>query len=185
MRPHKRTALSSVIALVCLGCLSAVGWLVLEHPLTHQPLTTALHSVLGAKTPARTAPALLGHDSRPSAGSRRRLVEGYGRIPLTFEANAGQTDARVKFLSRGPGYTLFLSGEEAVLALRKGEGRNRKAEARTSKRESRNSKFGIGNWKLEIRNSKLETRKRHWHSKASYAPSRGPHSRLRVLNAQP
>ena len=35
----------------------------------------------------------------------------------SFEANHGQTDARVKFLSRTGGYTLFLTGDEAVLAL--------------------------------------------------------------------
>jgi hypothetical protein len=40
-----------------------------------------------------------------------------GRPPLAFEPNVGQTDARVKFLSRGPGYTLFLTPHEAVLAL--------------------------------------------------------------------
>ena len=48
-----------------------------------------------------------------------RLVESYGRLPLSFEANQGQTDSQVKFLSRGPGYSLFLTGDEAVLALRK------------------------------------------------------------------
>jgi hypothetical protein len=37
---------------------------------------------------------------------------------LSFEANQGQTDGRVKFLSRGPGYTLFLTPTEAVLSLR-------------------------------------------------------------------
>jgi hypothetical protein len=42
----------------------------------------------------------------------------YASLPLHFEANAGQTGARVEFLSRGPGYTLFLSGREAVLSLR-------------------------------------------------------------------
>jgi len=36
----------------------------------------------------------------------------------------GQTDSRVKFLSRGPGYTLFLTPTEAVLALRKPGGRS-------------------------------------------------------------
>ncbi len=41
-------------------------------------------------------------------------------LPMTFEANRGQTDARVEFLSRGPGYTLFLTRTgDAVLALRK------------------------------------------------------------------
>jgi hypothetical protein len=48
------------------------------------------------------------------------LVQTYGRLPLGFEANRGQTDARVRFLARGPGYTLFLTPEEVVLALRTG-----------------------------------------------------------------
>jgi len=38
-------------------------------------------------------------------------------LPMFFEANQGQTDARVKFLSRGRGYGLFLTADEAVLSL--------------------------------------------------------------------
>src|SRR5262245_16930136 len=49
--------------------------------------------------------------------SRRRVRETYGKLPLRFEANAGQTDPAVKFLSRGSGYNLFLTPTEAVLAL--------------------------------------------------------------------
>ncbi len=41
----------------------------------------------------------------------------YGRLPLHFEANRGQVDARVDFLARGPRYTLFLTADEAVLSL--------------------------------------------------------------------
>jgi uncharacterized repeat protein (TIGR01451 family) len=37
---------------------------------------------------------------------------------LRFEPNAGQTDARVRFLARGTGYSVFLTASEAVLALR-------------------------------------------------------------------
>jgi uncharacterized repeat protein (TIGR01451 family) len=37
--------------------------------------------------------------------------------PMNFEPNEGQTDNRVKFLSRGAGYMLFLTGDGAVLAL--------------------------------------------------------------------
>src|SRR5580700_4161148 len=58
----------------------------------------------------------------PSAASDRkaqaRILDSYGKLPLTFEANHGQTDSRVKFLSRAGGYTLFLTGDEAVIALR-------------------------------------------------------------------
>src|ERR1019366_3233422 len=42
----------------------------------------------------------------------------YSALPLSFEANRGQTDRSVDFLSRGRGYTLFLTGREAVLTLR-------------------------------------------------------------------
>ena len=37
---------------------------------------------------------------------------------MHFEANAGQTDKSVDFLSRGPGYTVFLTPSQAVLTLR-------------------------------------------------------------------
>jgi len=43
----------------------------------------------------------------------------YGELPLAFEANQGQTAADVRFLSRGDSYSLFLTGQEAVFALRK------------------------------------------------------------------
>lgn len=45
------------------------------------------------------------------------LQAAYGRLRLHFEVNQGQTDAQVKFLARGPGYTLFLTSTEAVLVL--------------------------------------------------------------------
>jgi hypothetical protein len=56
---------------------------------------------------------------KPGTAAQARIVEGYGKLPLSFEANQGQTDAQVKFLSRGPGYSLFLTPTEAVLSLRK------------------------------------------------------------------
>jgi Beta-propeller repeat/Abnormal spindle-like microcephaly-assoc'd, ASPM-SPD-2-Hydin len=46
-----------------------------------------------------------------------RIVASYGKLPLAFEANQGQSDPQVKFLSRGAGYSLFLTSNEAVLAL--------------------------------------------------------------------
>ena len=41
----------------------------------------------------------------------------YGKIPLSFEANQGQTDGRVQYLAHGPGYTLFLTPTAATLEL--------------------------------------------------------------------
>jgi hypothetical protein len=53
----------------------------------------------------------------PDRAGKGRIVENYGKLPLSFEKNQGQTDEKVKFLSRGGGYTLFLTQNEAVLAL--------------------------------------------------------------------
>ncbi len=49
---------------------------------------------------------------------RPQVMDSQRKLPLSFEANQGQTDQRVKFLSRGSGYTLFLTEDSAVLALR-------------------------------------------------------------------
>src|SRR5205809_8142001 len=43
------------------------------------------------------------------AVTQTRIAGAYGQIPLSFEANVGQTDAQVNFVSRGNGYALFLT----------------------------------------------------------------------------
>ncbi|HEX7333207.1 MAG TPA: SBBP repeat-containing protein [Pyrinomonadaceae bacterium] len=50
--------------------------------------------------------------------TKARLNELYSQLPLSFEANVGQTHPQVDFISRGSGYTLFLTPSEALLALR-------------------------------------------------------------------
>jgi sugar lactone lactonase YvrE len=67
--------------------------------------------VAGAASPA----------AAPSAAKRVQPAGDYGKLPLSFEANRGQADKRVKFLSRGNGYSLFLTDSAAVLALSKGD----------------------------------------------------------------
>ncbi len=49
---------------------------------------------------------------------RLQIAAGYGKLPLSFEPNEGQTDARALFVARGAGYTLFLSPTSATFALR-------------------------------------------------------------------
>jgi uncharacterized repeat protein (TIGR01451 family) len=58
------------------------------------------------------------------AHARSRISEMYGRLPLSFEANQGQADAEVKFVSRGAGYQLYLTGNEATLALERNDAAN-------------------------------------------------------------
>src|SRR5215831_5182872 len=53
------------------------------------------------------------------SGANTVPTESYLHLPLSFERNQGQTDPQVKFLSRGSGYTLYLTPAEALLSLRK------------------------------------------------------------------
>jgi Beta-propeller repeat len=54
-------------------------------------------------------------------------LEAYGKLPLSFERNQGQADSRVKYLSRGGGYSLLLTPSEAILSLRGSRSMNREA----------------------------------------------------------
>ena len=72
-------------------------------PLINKPLVST-----------RTASGLSQSDSL----AQGKMVQSYGKLPLSFEANNGQTKADVKFLSRGAGYTLFLTSDAAVFSLR-------------------------------------------------------------------
>src|SRR5262245_32298795 len=53
----------------------------------------------------------------PHTPDQKAPPEAFGRLPLSFELNQGQTDARVKFLARGQGYGIFLTGNGAVFSL--------------------------------------------------------------------
>jgi len=46
-----------------------------------------------------------------------RANANFSSLPMTFEANHGQTNSQVKFLSRGKGYTAFLTANGIVLSL--------------------------------------------------------------------
>jgi len=63
---------------------------------------------------AQTAPAT----PTPTQKINRAVQTSYGKLPLQFEANQGQSDPRVKFLAHGPGYSVFLTSGQMVLALR-------------------------------------------------------------------
>ena len=68
----------------------------------------------GALLPAAL---LFGAAPRTDPAPSPRVMDSYGKLPLSFEANRGQTARQVKFLARGPGYTLFLTPDAAVLSL--------------------------------------------------------------------
>lgn len=73
--------------------------------------------------------------ARAAAGARA----SFARLPRAFEANRGQTDAQVKYLARGPGYTLFLTPGKAVLALRTAAPARAESDALDTKKHARSA----------------------------------------------
>src|SRR5260370_13831212 len=51
----------------------------------------------------------------PEVAATMQGRDAYANLPLSFEENKGQTDAQVKYLTRGPGFILYVTGKEIVL----------------------------------------------------------------------
>ena len=110
MRPRRfLVAVLSTVSLVPTAAAQAVRrrirpWFILGLACC-LPTTVIAGGATGSLTPTVTSAV------------KERMAR-YGSLPLSFEANQGQTDSRVNFLSRGSAYTVFLTSEEAVLQLR-------------------------------------------------------------------
>ena len=87
---HRRVPWQSCVLILCLWA----GYILHRGQVSQQP---------------RQADATAAPTAKPAVS--------YAKLPLSFEANQGQTDNRVKFISHGRGYGLFLTGDEAVLEL--------------------------------------------------------------------
>lgn len=66
-------------------------------------------------------PLLDALEDRTLLSSGASLSDAYGQLPLSFEANQGQTDAQVDFVARGQGYTIFLTPQAAILKLQQAD----------------------------------------------------------------
>jgi Bacterial Ig-like domain (group 3)/Beta-propeller repeat len=62
---------------------------------------------------------------QPDPEHQAKTQESYGKLPLSFEANQGQADSQVKFITHTGAYSLFLAGDEAVLALHGAKAKNK------------------------------------------------------------
>ena len=86
------------------------------------PRVTSLRALCVAGLVAVTSlPAALASPVSPSQSNspapKAHNVEAYGNLPLSFEANTGQADRSVRFLSRGSGHGFYLTSNEAGLTL--------------------------------------------------------------------
>lgn len=110
-RPHKIGYLDSAAVLLALTFLAGSPSFALTDPAPSDDAPQAA-TAFAVESDAQASPKADG-----AKQASAKLVESYGKIPLHFEPNQGQTDAQVKFLARGPGYALFLTPTDAVLSL--------------------------------------------------------------------
>lgn len=52
-------------------------------------------------------------------GTRIKMLGQFGQVPLSFEANQGQTSASVRYLAKGSGYGVFFTSTGTVLKLQR------------------------------------------------------------------
>ncbi|MEP6637209.1 MAG: hypothetical protein ABJB97_10840, partial [Acidobacteriota bacterium] len=67
--------------------------------------------------PGATSSASRIAPRRSETGEHISLNQKYGKLPLSFEVNTGQTDPSVKYFTRGPGYNIFFTAAETVLVF--------------------------------------------------------------------
>jgi hypothetical protein len=102
------------------------------------PLRTVFASACFAIASLQAFAAIPATQSAPtSAPSKAQIAQRYGQLPLSFEANQGQADKSVKFLSRGSGYGLYLTRQDAVLTLHKPGSASRKPNVAPTNRHSK------------------------------------------------
>ena len=78
-------------------------------------VTSLVVLMAGCRGADRQTPA--STQTTPVPSLALRVDASYGRRQLSFEPNRGQADARVNFLARGGGYSLFLQPTQAMFAL--------------------------------------------------------------------
>jgi hypothetical protein len=107
----------SLALLAVLIALTSTAMAQKPAPLTSQAIASVAVAPGGNESAGSPQSSATLSDSDSAAKAQAKVLAGYGKLPLSFEPNQGQVDARVKFLSRTGAYSLFLAGDEAVLTL--------------------------------------------------------------------
>ncbi len=166
MAPHSTCTLAVAFTPASIGTLSG-ALLVYDNaqgspqtiPMTGTGVSSTAQGLLPAKGSDQLASGSDQHGAPPEASGRLALAapeaefkaltsgktnrhrlkdkESYEKLPLSFEANIGQTSSQAKFLSRGAGYAMFLTDGGAVLELAGRKALRRDSESAGGNRKSR------------------------------------------------
>ena len=118
------------------------------------PLAILFTMIHGGKKPLAQNGKAAGMSAATTPVDTQKVAGQYGKLPMSFEPNQGQSAPQVKFVSRGQGYQLFLTGDEAVVAVRSAA-KPKKVSPRLARRlEAREtSQFAVVSMKLDGANA--------------------------------
>jgi Calx-beta domain-containing protein/beta-propeller repeat-containing protein/uncharacterized protein DUF4214 len=106
----------AVTLLLCAVLIcNALPLVTTTHAMKHREHLMAIPDAPSQKQPTGETPS----PQLPSSDQLASAKAAFGRLPIYFEENRGQTDDTVRYLTRGAGYSLFLADGEAVLSVRK------------------------------------------------------------------
>jgi hypothetical protein len=136
-------------------------YLDLDHRNHRQFINCSVSANVASTTPSSESTASIASspDTRDSIipkplAAKDGIRNSYGKLPLAFEPNNGQVDEQVKFLARGPGYNLFLTSTETLLALNNVSSRKGKpTNGRSSKQEVLKMRLLGGNPAVDVQGS--------------------------------
>ena len=119
-------ALASVVALsLLLNCVPSLAHWSIRYAQAG-PQTKTLRTIELARTASLSEPTQ----------SKAQVVQAYGQLELSFEANHGQTDSRVDFITHAPGATVYITPTEAVMVLSAADGSDPTSEGKLAADET-------------------------------------------------
>lgn len=114
-------------SILLLGLLLAAGlsyWLVvgiIAPSLPPPPATNSNSNQVFDTPPPSSNLKLLTPQQKLAQPQQMVVSEAYGKLPMRFEANVGQAGTQAEYIVRGSGYNLFLTPNELVFSLSKGQ----------------------------------------------------------------
>src|SRR6185369_5476945 len=94
------------------------------------PAAQALVSVAprpGASSASLATEATDPRTQEPGSEQARKVLESYGRLPLSFTENQGQADDRIAYYIQSPGRSVYFTKDGHAVRLTQGKGEDAKA----------------------------------------------------------
>src|ERR671913_449879 len=121
-RPAGRTFPKTKLMLVVVALLALLAAFAALIPASQAPNAEHHHSSAGSTADQSGAGAPVSQPAAPQM-SEKEALDAYGKLPLSFVPNEGQTDEMVRYYAQGTGYSFFFTKAGARLSFADGKGR--------------------------------------------------------------